>query len=64
MRKPEGRRELKRPRLRWEDDIKKWEVGCGVMDWIELAQDRKKMAGTCECSNEHSSSIRCGEFID
>ena len=30
------------PRLRWEDNIKMdlQEVGCGCMDWIELAQDR------------------------
>ena len=36
--KPEG----KRPRRRWEDNIKMelQEVGCGGMDWIELAQDR------------------------
>jgi len=28
---------------RWEDNIKMdlQEVGCGVMDWIELAQDRE-----------------------
>jgi hypothetical protein len=26
------------------------EVGCEVMDWIELAQDRQ-VAGTCECGN-------------
>ena len=33
---------LGRPRRRWEDNIKKdlQEVGCGVMDWNELAQDR------------------------
>ena len=31
-----------RPRRRWEDIIKMniQEVGCGVMDWIELARDR------------------------
>jgi len=30
-----------RPRRRWEDNIKMdlQEVGCGGMDWIELAQD-------------------------
>ena len=22
------------------------------------------MAGTCECGNEHSGSIKCGEFLD
>jgi hypothetical protein len=40
--KPEGKRPLGRPRYRWEDNIKVdlQEVGCGGMDWIELAQDR------------------------
>ena len=42
--KPEGRRQLGRPRRRWEDNIKMdiQEVGCGGMDWIELAQDRDR----------------------
>jgi len=33
-----------RPRRRWEDNIKMYlqEVGCGGMDWIELAQDRDR----------------------
>jgi hypothetical protein len=37
VRKPEG----KRPRRRWEDNIKMGfqEVGCGSVDWMELAQD-------------------------
>jgi len=37
--KPEGKRTLGRPRRRWEDNIKMnlQEVGCGGMDWIELA---------------------------
>ena len=39
--KPEGR-PFGRPRQRWEDNINMafQEVGCGGMDWIELAQDR------------------------
>jgi len=39
--KPEGKRLLRRPRLRWEDNIKKdlQELGCGGMVSIELAQD-------------------------
>ena len=41
---PEGKRPLGRPRRRWEDNIKVdlQEVGCGGMDWIELAQDRDR----------------------
>ena len=40
--KPEGKRPLGRPRLRWEDNIKKdlQEVVGGYGDWMELAQDR------------------------
>jgi hypothetical protein len=33
------------------------------MNWIELAQDRD-VAGTCECGNDLSGSIKCGEFLD
>ena len=42
--KPEGERPLGRPRCRWEGNIKMdlQEVGCGGMDWIELAQDRDR----------------------
>ena len=37
--KPERKRPLSRPSRRWEDNIKVdlQEVGCGGMDWIELA---------------------------
>ena len=40
--KPEGKRPLRRPRRKWEDNIKMdlQEVGCGGMDSLELAQDR------------------------
>jgi len=40
--KPEG--QLERPRRRWEDNIKMdlKGVGCGGMDWIDLAQDRER----------------------
>ena len=44
VRKPEGKRPLGRPRRRWEENIKMdlQDVGCGSMDWIELAQDRDR----------------------
>ena len=36
--KPEGKRPLRRPRCRWEDNIKMdlQEVGCAGLNWIEL----------------------------
>jgi hypothetical protein len=42
--KPEGKRPLGRNKRRWEDTIKMnlRKVGCGVMDWIELAQERDR----------------------
>ena len=42
--KMEGRRPMRRPRHRWVDNIRMdlQEVGCGYMDWIELAQDRDR----------------------
>ena len=42
--KPEGKRPLRRPRHRWEDNMKMdlQEVGCRGIEWIELAQDRDR----------------------
>jgi hypothetical protein len=42
--KPEGKRPLGRPRLRWEDNIMMdlKEVGCAGLDWIELTQYRDR----------------------
>jgi hypothetical protein len=39
--KPEGKRQLGRPRRRWEYNIKMdiQEVGCVGIDWIDLAKD-------------------------
>ena len=44
VRKPKGKRPLGRPRCRCEDNIKidLQEVGCGGIDWIELAQNRNR----------------------
>jgi len=40
--KPEGKRPLRRPRQRWEDDIRMdpKEIEWECVDWILLAQDR------------------------
>jgi hypothetical protein len=42
--KPEGRRPLRRPRLRWVDIIRTdlGEIGWGGVYWVSLAQDRDK----------------------
>ena len=58
--KPEGKRPLGRPRRGWVDNIRMdlQEVGCGYMDWIG------QVADACECGNEPSGSVKCGEFLD
>jgi hypothetical protein len=40
--KPEGKRQLRRPRRRWEDNIRMdlREIGLHGMDLIHLAEDR------------------------
>jgi hypothetical protein len=42
--KPEGKRSLGRPSLRWEDgirmDVRK--IGWGSVDWIRVAQNRDR----------------------
>jgi hypothetical protein len=42
--KTEGKITLGRPNHRWEDNIKIdiQEVGCGGMDWIDVARDRDR----------------------
>jgi hypothetical protein len=49
-----------RPRCRWEDNIKMniLKMGEGGTGWIDLAQDRDKMAGTCKCGNKFVGSIK------
>jgi hypothetical protein len=67
VRKPKGKRPLGRPRRRWEDNIKMdlRQVGCGVMDWIQLAQDRDRWRTLVNVvKKEPSSSLKCKEFLD
>jgi hypothetical protein len=39
--KPKGKRPLGRPRRSWKDNIRMdlRDIGWGVMDWIDMAQD-------------------------
>jgi hypothetical protein len=66
--KSEGKRPLGRPKRKCvvyhHIKIYLQEVGCGDMDWVKLDQDRDNLVGTCECGNETSGSIKCGEFLD
>jgi hypothetical protein len=66
VRKREGKRLLGKPRRNWEDNIKMdlQEVGCGGLDWIDLAQDRDSWRALVSVCNEPSGSIKCGEFLD
>jgi len=43
MGRPEGKRPLGRPRIRWEDNIKMdfQKVGWGGMDWIDVTKVRR-----------------------
>jgi hypothetical protein len=42
VRKPEEKRPLRRPKRRWRNNIKMdiRDVGCGVIGWIDMAQER------------------------
>ena len=64
--KPEGKRLLRRPRLRWGDNIKMdlQEVRCGSVDWIELAQDRDRWRALVSAVMNLRGSVKCGGILD
>jgi hypothetical protein len=63
--KPEGRRPLGRPRRRWEDNIRMdlREVGCGCMDWMELAQDRERWRASVSAVMNLRVPQNAGNFL-
>jgi CRISPR/Cas system-associated protein Cas7 (RAMP superfamily) len=63
--KPLGRRPLGRLRRRWEDNIKMdlQDVGCGGMDWIELAQDRDRWQALLNAVMNLRVTLNVGNFL-
>jgi hypothetical protein len=63
--KPDGKRPLGRPRLRWVDNIKMGllEIGWSGVDWIGLAQDRDKWRALVNRGYEPSGCIKCWKTI-
>jgi len=63
--KLEGKRPLGRPRRRWEDNIKMdlQEVGCGDVDWIELAQDRDRERSLVNAVKSLRIPSNAGNFL-
>jgi hypothetical protein len=55
-----------KPRRRSEENIKMdlQEVGCEVMDWVELVQVRDRWRALANVVMNLWGSTQCGEFLD
>jgi hypothetical protein len=58
---PEEKRLLRRPGRRWADNINMdlGKIGWDDVNWIDLAQDRGPVKGSCEHGTEPSASMKC-----
>ena len=63
--KPDRKRLLGRLRRKWNDDTETdlKEVGLEGLDWIDLAEAKEKVSGSCERGNEPSGSIKYEFFF-
>ena len=63
--KPEGKRQLGWPRLRWVDNIRMdlHVVGCGYMNWIEPAQDRDMWRALVSAVMNLRVPLNAGNFL-
>jgi hypothetical protein len=63
--KPEGKRPLGNPRLRWDDHIKSYilVVGCGDMGWIDLDRDRDRWRALVNAVMNLRASLNAGNFL-
>jgi hypothetical protein len=63
---PEGMRPVVRPIRRWVDNIQinLREIGWCGMYWIDLAQDREPVEGSCQYGNESSGSIKYWKILE
>jgi hypothetical protein len=63
--RPEGRRPLRRPRHRWEDNIRMdlRETEFGDLDWIHLAQDRDRWQALVNMVMNLQVPSNAGDFL-
>jgi hypothetical protein len=62
--KPEGKRQLRRSRRRWVDDIK---IDLGEIGWDGLdrsSSGQGRVEGSYEHGNEPSGSLKCWEVLE
>jgi hypothetical protein len=64
--KPEGKRQLGRPRCRWVYNIKIdfGEIGWDGMDWIDLAQNRDHWKALVNTVMNLRGSLKCWQVLE
>jgi hypothetical protein len=61
----EGKRQVGRPKARWEENnqIYLQEVGCGSVDWIDLAQDMDRWRALVNAAMNDPFPSNAGNFF-